>query len=68
MTNSCFRIPMTGNVDRGQAAWRVRGRPYLVMEDNRNGTRVRTNADVFFFKSLDGGSTWIGPTRVNNDA
>jgi hypothetical protein len=22
---------------------------------------------VFFFKSLDGGSTWIGPTRVNND-
>ena len=41
---------------------------YLVMEDNRNGTRDSTNADVFVFKSLDGGSNWIGPTRVNDDA
>ena len=37
------------------------------MEDNRNGTRDSTNTDVFLFKSLDGGSNWIGPTRVNND-
>ena len=40
---------------------------YLVMEDNRNGTRDSTNTDVFLFKSLDGGSNWIGPTRVNDD-
>ena len=40
---------------------------YLVMSDNRNGTRDSTNSDVFLFKSLDGGSNWIGPTRVNDD-
>jgi hypothetical protein len=67
LTNTCFRIPMTGNivVDR-------RGGPfaddlYLVMADNRNGTRENTNTDVFFFKSTNGGSSWIGPTRVNDD-
>jgi hypothetical protein len=37
------------------------------MSDNRNGTRVSSNADIFLFKSIDGGSNWIGPTRVNND-
>src|SRR3712207_995805 len=37
------------------------------MWDNRNGTRVNTNGDVFFFTSKDGGMTWIGPTRVNDD-
>ncbi len=41
---------------------------YLVMSDNRNGTRDSTNSDVFLFKSLDGGSSWIGPTRVNDDS
>jgi hypothetical protein len=40
---------------------------YLVLSDNRNGTRASTNTDVFLFKSTDGGSTWVGPTRVNND-
>ena len=38
------------------------------MEDNRNGTRESTNSDVFFFKSIDGGQNWIGPTRVNDDS
>src|SRR3712207_7841982 len=37
------------------------------MWDNRNGTRINTNGDVFFFTSKDGGMTWIGPTRVNDD-
>ena len=40
---------------------------YLAMADNRNGTRESTNNDVFFFKSTNGGSSWIGPTRVNDD-
>jgi hypothetical protein len=40
---------------------------YMVLSDNRNGTEASTNTDVFFFTSKDGGTTWIGPTRVNND-
>ena len=68
LTNSCFRVPMTGNVVVDKRGGVFADDLYLVMEDNRNGTRVSTNADVFFFKSLDGGSTWIGPTRVNDDS
>ena len=37
------------------------------MSDNRNGTPASSNTDVFFFKSTDGGATWVGPTRVNDD-
>jgi hypothetical protein len=68
LTNSCFRVPQTGAivVDRRDGAFA--DDLYLVMSDNRNGTRENTNTDVFFFKSIDGGSSWIGPTRVNNDA
>jgi hypothetical protein len=40
---------------------------YMVLSDNRNGTPAKSNTDVFFFKSTDGGTTWIGPTRVNDD-
>jgi hypothetical protein len=40
---------------------------YMVLSDNRNGTQESSNTDVFFFKSTDGGMTWIGPTRVNDD-
>jgi hypothetical protein len=40
---------------------------YVVLVDNRNGTIRNSNNDVFFYKSTDGGTTWIGPTRVNND-
>jgi hypothetical protein len=67
LTNSCFRVPMTGNVVVDKRGGAFADDLYLVMEDNRNGTRVSTNTDVFLFKSLDGGSTWIGPTRVNDD-
>jgi hypothetical protein len=67
LTNSCFRVPYTGNVVVDKRGGAFADDLYLVMEDNRNGTRVSTNTDVFFFKSLDGGSTWIGPTRVNDD-
>jgi hypothetical protein len=66
-TNSCFRIPQTGAVvvDRRRGAFA--DDLYLVMADNRNGTRESTNNDVSFFKSTNGGSSWIGPTRVNDD-
>ena len=67
LTNSCFRIPFTGAIVADKRDGAFADDLYLVMEDNRNGTRDSTNSDVFFFKSLNGGSTWIGPTRVNDD-
>ena len=68
LTNSCFRIPMTGAIAVDKRGGAFADDLYLVMEDNRNGTRDSTNSDVFFFKSTDGGSSWYGPTRVNDDA
>jgi hypothetical protein len=66
-TNSCFRSNAGGNVVVDKRGGDFADDFYLVMSDNRNGTRVSSNADIFLFKSIDGGSTWIGPTRVNND-
>jgi hypothetical protein len=68
LTNSCFRVPMTGAIQVDKRAGEFANDLYLVMADNRNGTRESTNTDVFFFKSIDGGSNWIGPTRVNDDS
>jgi hypothetical protein len=66
-TNSCFRSNAGGNVVVDKRDGAFADDFYLVMSDNRNGTRASSNADVFLFKSIDGGTTWIGPTRVNND-
>jgi hypothetical protein len=66
-TNSCFRSNAGGNVQVDKRGGAFADDFYLVMSDNRNGTQVSSNADIFLFKSIDGGSTWIGPTRVNND-
>ena len=66
-TNSCFRSNPGGNVVIDRRGGAFADDLYLVMSDNRNGTVFSSNSDVFLFKSLDGGSTWIGPTRVNND-
>lgn len=66
-TNSCFRSNAGGNVTVDKRDGAFADDFYLVMSDNRNGTRASSNADVFLFKSLDGGATWIGPTRVNDD-
>lgn len=66
-TNSCFRSNAGGNVQIDKRGGAFADDFYLVMSDNRNGTRVSSNADVFLFKSIDGGTTWIGPTRVNDD-
>jgi hypothetical protein len=68
LTNTCFRIPQTGAVVVDRRGGAFADDLYLVMSDNRNGTRENTNTDVFFFKSIEGGSSWIGPTRVNDDA
>ncbi|HEX6130587.1 MAG TPA: sialidase family protein, partial [Actinomycetota bacterium] len=67
LTNSCFRIPGTLAIVADRRGGAFADDLYLVMFDNRNGTRDNTNTDVFFFKSVDGGTTWIGPTRVNDD-
>jgi len=66
-TNNCFRSNPYGNVVVDRRDGEFADDLYLVMSDNRNGTVYSSNSDVFLFKSLDGGSTWIGPTRVNSD-
>jgi hypothetical protein len=66
-TNSCFRSNAGGNVVVDKRGGEFADDFYLVMSDNRNGTRASSNADVFLFKSIDGGTSWIGPTRVNGD-
>jgi len=66
-TNSCFRSNPGGNMVVDRRGGNFANDLYLVMSDNRNGTVYSSNADVFLFKSIDGGSTWIGPTRVNDD-
>jgi len=67
LTNSCFRVPSTLAVVAERRGGDFADDFHLVMFDNRNGTRISTNTDVFYFKSTDGGSSWVGPTRVNND-
>lgn len=66
-TNSCFRTNAAGNVVVDRRDGDFSDDFYLVLADNRNGTRRSTNSDVFLFKSTNGGSIWMGPTRVNDD-
>jgi hypothetical protein len=67
LSNSCFRLNSGGNMVVDKRGGAFADDLYLVMSDNRDGTRQSTNTDVFLFKSTDGGTTWIGPTRVNDD-
>ena len=67
LTNSCFRVNAGGNLVVDKRGGAFADDLYLVMSDNRNGTVLSSNTDVFLFKSIDGGTTWLGPTRVNND-
>jgi hypothetical protein len=66
-TNSCFRSNPGGNVVIDRRGGAFADDLYLIMSDNRNGTIGSSNSDIFLFKSLDGGTSWIGPTRVNDD-
>ena len=67
LDNTCFRTNSGGNVVVDRRGGAFADDLYLVMSDNRHGTRQKSNTDVFLFKSIDGGTTWVGPTRVNND-
>src|SRR6266516_234608 len=67
-TNSCFRFdPIMNSIVADKRGGAFANDLYVVLVDNRNGTIRDSNNDVFFYKSTDGGTTWIGPTRVNND-
>jgi hypothetical protein len=67
LTNSCFRIVSYGNMVVDRRGGEFADDLYAVFSDNRNGSRQSSNSDVFLFVSKDGGTTWIGPTRVNDD-
>jgi hypothetical protein len=67
LTNSCFRVNSYGNVVVDRRGGAFANDLYAVISDNRNGNPASSNVDVFIFKSTDGGDTWLGPTRVNND-
>jgi hypothetical protein len=67
LTNSCFRMNSGGNIVVDRRGGEFADDLYLVMADNRNGTPISSNSDVFLFRSTNGGVTWFGPTRVNND-
>ena len=66
-TNSCFRSNAAGTIVADERGGAFADDLYVVTADNRNGTIGSSNSDVFLFKSTNGGSTWIGPTRVNDD-
>jgi hypothetical protein len=67
LTNSCARVNARGAIAVDKRGGAFADDLYLVIADNRNGTRVSTNTDVSLFKSTNGGMTWTGPTRVNDD-
>jgi hypothetical protein len=68
LTNTCFRAdPIFNSIVADKRGGAFADDVYVVLYDNRNGTIRNSNNDVFFYKSTDGGATWIGPTRVNND-
>ena len=67
LTNSCFRLNARGAITVDKRGGAFADDLYLVIADNRNGTRVSSNTDVTLFKSTNGGTIWTGPTRVNND-
>jgi len=67
LSNSCFRVNSYGNIVSDRRGGEFADDLYVVISDNRNGSRVESNVDVFLFMSKDGGQTWIGPTRVNDD-
>src|SRR4051794_6353095 len=68
LTNTCFRAdPIMQSIVADKRGGDFANDVYAVIYDNRNGTIRDSNNDVFFYKSTDGGNTWIGPSRVNND-
>ena len=66
-TNSCFRSNPSGNIVVDERSDGFADDLYYVLADNRNGNIASSNSDIFILKSIDGGSTWTTPTRVNDD-
>ncbi|MBA2474330.1 MAG: hypothetical protein H0V40_00005, partial [Actinobacteria bacterium] len=64
---TCFRVNSYGNITVDKRGGAFADDLYVVIDDNRNGTIKSSDVDVFLFKSTNGGDTWIGPTRVNDD-
>jgi hypothetical protein len=67
LTNSCFRVNARGAITVDKRGGAFADDLYVIVADNRNGTRVSTNTDITLYKSTNGGTTWVGPTRVNDD-
>jgi hypothetical protein len=67
LTNSCFRVNSYANIVADRRGGEFADDVYAIVDDNRNGNPASSNVDVFFFRSTDGGVTWLGPTRVNDD-
>ncbi len=67
LTNSCFRVNSYGNIVADRRSGDFADDLYVIVDDNRTGNPASSNVDVFLFKSTNGGITWIGPTRVNDD-
>ena len=55
LTNSCYRMNARGAFIVDKRGGAFADDLYLVIADNRNGTRESSNADVSGFKSTDGG-------------
>ena len=67
LTNSCFRLNAGGPLVVDKRGGAFADDLFQFISDNRDGTQVSSNTDVFMFKSTNGGLTWVGPTRVNDD-
>ncbi len=64
LSNSNFRVNSAGNIALSPDGRKI----YLVFSDNRNGTKAKTNTDVFFTQaSTSNLASWSLPLRVNDD-
>jgi len=67
LTDYQVRVNSAGNVVANPTA---NGTLYLTFSDNRNGTHDSatpvTNLDVFLMTSVNGGTSWSGPTPVDS--
>ncbi len=60
--NGGFRVNNFPSIAVDAASGPNAGNVYLTYADGRNG-----DADVFFVRSTDGGTTWSPPVRINDD-
>jgi hypothetical protein len=62
LPNGEFRTPTMCDMDVDRSGGDLSGAIYIVWPDYSNG-----NADIFHTASFDGGATWTGASRVNQD-